>query len=75
MDEILTVPQMARYLKLSKSKLYYLVQAGRIRHIRIGRSVRIRVVDMQQWIADQMSDGTAGCGSQASGGVREGRSR
>jgi excisionase family DNA binding protein len=55
MEEIMTVPQVAGYLKLSKSKVYYLVQTGQIRHIQIGRSVRIREADLQQWIQTQMS--------------------
>ena len=64
MDEIMTVPQVATYLKLSKSKVYYLVQTGQIRHIRIGRSVRIRETDIQEWIMDQMTHDAPGIGPQ-----------
>ncbi len=50
MDSIMTVPEVARYLKMSKSKLYYLVQRKQIPHIKIGRNVRIRESDLNRWI-------------------------
>ena len=50
MEEIMTIPEVARYLKLSKSKVYYLVQIGEIPHLKLGRNVRIRDVDLKKWI-------------------------
>lgn len=50
MEEIMTIPEVARYLKLSKSKIYNLVQAGKIPYLKIGRNVRIRESDLKQWI-------------------------
>jgi excisionase family DNA binding protein len=55
MEEIYTIPEVARYLKLSKSKVYYLVQIGEIPHLKIGRNVRIRENDLKRWI-DRYSD-------------------
>lgn len=49
-DQILTIPEVAEYLKLSKSKVYLLVQAGKIPHFKIGRNVRIREKDLSQWL-------------------------
>jgi excisionase family DNA binding protein len=49
-DTVLTIPEVARYLKLSKSKIYWLVQSRQIPHIRIGRNVRIRAGDLQAWL-------------------------
>jgi putative molybdopterin biosynthesis protein len=49
-DTIYTIPEVARYLKLSKSKVYYLVQRGTIPHIRIGKNVRITERDLQTWL-------------------------
>ena len=49
-DPIYTIPSVAQYLKLSKSKVYHLVKTGVIPHIRIGRNVRIRETDLQKWI-------------------------
>ena len=50
MEEIMTIPEVARYLKLSKSKVYYLVQIGEISHLKLGRNVRIRDVDLKKWV-------------------------
>ena len=55
MDEIFTIPEVARYLKLSKSKVYALVQTGEIPHLKIGRNVRIRETELKQWIEKYLS--------------------
>ena len=47
---ILTVPETAEYLKLSRSKVYNLVQKNRIPHIKIGKNVRIRREDLLVWL-------------------------
>jgi excisionase family DNA binding protein len=49
-NEILTVPMVAEYLKISKAKIYYLVKRKEIPHFRIGRNVRIRWNDLQAWL-------------------------
>jgi excisionase family DNA binding protein len=49
-DTIYTIPEVARYLKLSKSKVYYLVQRGTIPHVRIGKNVRITERDLKNWL-------------------------
>ncbi len=54
-NEILTIPEVARYLKLSKSKVYGLVATGEIPHIRIGRNVRIREADLEKWLETSLS--------------------
>ena len=52
-DTILTIPEVARYLKMSKSKIYDLVSKKEIPHIKIGRNVRIRQTDLQIWMEKQ----------------------
>jgi excisionase family DNA binding protein len=54
MDEILTIPQVAKYLQISKAKIYYLVQRKQIPHIKIGRNVRIKASDLETWITNQV---------------------
>ncbi len=49
-DQILTIPEVARYLKISKSKIYYLVQRKEIPHVKIGRNVRIKESDLAKWL-------------------------
>ncbi len=52
-DPILTIPEVARYLKMSKSKVYSLVAREEIPHLKIGRCVRICRKDLQAWIEKQ----------------------
>lgn len=52
-DPILTIPEVARYLKISKSKIYNLVSKEEIPHLKIGRNVRIRQADLQIWMEKQ----------------------
>jgi len=54
-DPILTIPEVARYLKISKSKIYSLVSREEIPHLKIGRNVRIRCRDLHAWIEKQSS--------------------
>ena len=50
LDRRYTVPEVADYLKISKAKIYYLVQREEIPHVRIGRNVRIQETDLKKWI-------------------------
>lgn len=56
MEAIMTVPEVAQYLKLSKAKVYYLIQKKRIPHVRIGRNVRVRESDLVKWLSQQFVD-------------------
>ena len=49
-DRIYTVPEVAAYLKISKSKVYYLMSRKAIPHLRLGRNVRIRGSDLEAWL-------------------------
>ena len=53
MDRIMTVPEVAKYLRMSPSKLYLLLQQKKIPHVRIGRNVRIRETELKEWIEAQ----------------------
>ena len=53
MDIIYTIPEVAEYLKMSKSKLYDLVKRKKIPYIRIGRNVRIRQSDLDEWLEEK----------------------
>jgi len=49
-DRILTVPQIAEYLQLSKSKIYYLISRKQFPHLKLGKNVRVRESDLQKWL-------------------------
>ena len=53
LDPILTVTEAAEYMKLSKSKVYQLIQMGKMPHLRIGRNVRIKQSEMVKWLEKQ----------------------
>ena len=57
-DPILTVPQVAKYLQISRAKAYYMVSRKQIPHIRLGRNVRIRLSDFQKWLNLQAENET-----------------
>ncbi|MBK8903131.1 MAG: helix-turn-helix domain-containing protein [Anaerolineaceae bacterium] len=54
LEPILTVSETAAYLKLSKSKVYLMVQKNQIPHLKMGKSVRIRERDLLAWIEEQI---------------------
>ncbi len=53
-DPILTVRQVAEYLQISKSKIYYLIQRRSIPFIRLNRNVRIRQSDLIAWLNERV---------------------
>jgi excisionase family DNA binding protein len=51
LDRLLTVPEAAKFLRISKSQLYLLIEQKRIPHIRLTeRRVVIRESDLKLWI-------------------------
>ena len=50
MEKIYTIPQVAEYLQISRSKMYDWVKRGKIPYILIGRNKRIRESDLLAWI-------------------------
>ena len=49
-DVILTVPEVAGYLRMSKAKVYLLIQRGELPHIKLGRNVRVKKSDLDEWL-------------------------
>ncbi len=49
-DAILTVAQVAKYLQISKTKIYYLIQRRSMPGIRVGRNVRVRQSELLKWL-------------------------
>ena len=48
---ILTVREVAEYLRLSEAKVYRLVNAGRLPVVRIGKTWRFRKDLLDEWLA------------------------
>lgn len=58
LKRLLYNPEEARIaLGISPRKLWAMTASGEIPHLRIGRSVRYPVADLQRWIDDQTKGG------------------
>ncbi len=52
-DEILTIKELASYLKIAEKTAYRFVSEGRIPGFRVGGSWRFRRSEIERWIAEQ----------------------
>ena len=51
--EYLKVPEVARIIRVARSRAYELVAEGEIPSIRIGRSVRVSRRELDKWLEEQ----------------------
>ncbi|UUA71277.1 helix-turn-helix domain-containing protein [Cellvibrio sp. QJXJ] len=54
-DQVLTLEELAAYLKIPKSTLYKLVQEGRIPGQKLGKQWRFAKKAIDQWLEQQHS--------------------
>ena len=47
---LLTIPEVAASLRLSRSKVYMLIDIEGLPVVRFGRAVRVSVISLQQWL-------------------------
>ncbi len=57
-EEFLTVKEVSKLLKISKSKLYELVERREIPHYRLGEkgkrgAIRFKLDDVQEWLKER----------------------
>ncbi len=52
-EDILTIKEVADYLKVTERTLYRLAQEGKIPAFKVGGSWRFRRNDLDQWIREQ----------------------
>jgi excisionase family DNA binding protein len=51
--EWLKVPEVARIIRVARSRAYELVAEGEIPSVRIGRSVRVSRRELDKWLEEQ----------------------
>ena len=51
--EYLKVPEVARVLRIARSRAYELVADGEIPAVKIGRSVRVSRKELERWLEGQ----------------------
>ncbi|WP_318459501.1 helix-turn-helix domain-containing protein [Photobacterium leiognathi] len=52
-DQILTLKEVAAYLKLAEKTAYRLVSGGKLPGFKVGGSWRFKLEDIQVWIEEQ----------------------
>ena len=57
-DEILTIDEVAAYLKTSKRTVYRLASSGKLPAFKLGGTWRFRKGDLNQWIATRVNKTT-----------------
>ncbi|HAW75658.1 MAG TPA: DNA-binding protein [Alteromonas australica] len=55
-DEILTLKEVAAYLKLAEKTAYKLAAAGKLPGFKVGGSWRFKREDIDRWIEEQKSE-------------------
>jgi excisionase family DNA binding protein len=56
-DEILTLKEVAEYLKLAEKTAYRLAAEGKLPGFKVGGSWRFRRKELEDWIAEQHTAG------------------
>ena len=54
---LMTVPEAAKLLRISRNLAYELVARGEIPAIRLGRVIRVPRGTLEQWLADGVREG------------------
>ena len=49
-DEVLTVSEVAEYLKINPQTVYHKAKAGKLPALRIGRAIRFRKAELDNWL-------------------------
>lgn len=52
-DEILTIQEVAAYLKLNEKTAYRLASEGKLPGFKVGGSWRFKRIDLEKWIDEQ----------------------
>ena len=55
--KLLTVPEVMEMLSVSRTQVYALKATGKLKFIKIGRSTRFDLADVQQFVADRKQGG------------------
>ena len=56
---LVDVSQAAKILAISRSSVYQLIWNEQLTPVRIGRSVRFSIAQLEQFVTDRISDGSA----------------
>jgi len=74
-DDVLTIREVAEFLKVNEKTVYSLAQQRRIPGFKVGGQWRFRREDLDAWIAAQTGETTAEAQPAAAAGTSARRSR
>lgn len=57
MEQLLTIDELSRLLKIKKSTIYHWTSAGFVPHTKVGRFIRFRASDVEKWLQARQRDG------------------
>ena len=57
-DDVMTIDELSRYLKVSKSTLYQLARGGKVPGQKVGKHWRFRKAAIDRWLADELRGGS-----------------
>ncbi|AKX47390.1 DNA-binding protein [Thiopseudomonas alkaliphila] len=52
-DEVLTIKEVAQYLKVNERTIYRLAASGELPGFRVGNAWRFKQIDLVTWVAKQ----------------------
>jgi len=55
-DEVMTIPEVAEYLKVTRQTVHRLMKDGKIKAFKIGRSTRIMRSEIERFIQGQIRE-------------------
>ena len=58
MDELLTLEELAEYLKISKHTLYKMVEKGKLPALKIANQWRFKKLKIEKWLEEHENDYT-----------------
>jgi excisionase family DNA binding protein len=58
-NDILTVKEVADYLKVNERTIYRLATSGELPAFRVGSSWRFRLIEIDKWISTQSQSGSS----------------
>jgi excisionase family DNA binding protein len=69
-ESLARVPEVARFLSLSRSKVYAMMDAGELKYVKLGKSRRLRWSDVMALVEANTVSGASGAGCSATDGRR-----
>lgn len=65
MEELWDIARVAAYLGVTERTMYNKVRSGELRAVKVGRLWRVRVSDLEAWLAGGVASGDVGANEVA----------